>query len=219
LTFLVTIAAIIIIVLFPKGLFANKLKYQKFTVCSNQKIDTAIKTVLENAMRLVQTSELYDSAYKYNIILCHNTFYNKIDNTLLGKGPSARATLNNLVIKVRIDPKSNLAFPSFRKACEINLTYLLAHEMIHCLQASKYGLMKFNPFKHPAFWKLEGYPEYVSRQQELSGKDYSLNTEINRYVDLERKATKAKAIAQTRITKEVKTSSIFNSPLKSLRLF
>ncbi len=189
LTFLAGALTITLIILFPQRLFANKIKYKEFTVCSNDKIDDNIKIVLDKAMNLVQRSELYDPSYKYNIILCHNTFYNKIDDKLLGVGPAARARLNNAVIKVRIDPQRNLAFPTFRKKCEINLSYLIAHEMIHCLQAKKYGIMKFNPFKHPELWKLDGYPEYISRHTELSGKDYSLTSEIERYVNLEKKAT------------------------------
>jgi hypothetical protein len=188
LTLLIIISALVTIILCPQLLFANKMKYKNFNVCSNDKINDDIKIILDNAMNLVQKSELYDSSYKYNIILCHNSFYNKIDDKLLGIGPAARARLHNVIIKVRIDPKSNLAFPTFRKECEVNLTYLLAHEMIHCLQAKKYGIMKFNPFTHPKFWKLEGYPEYISRKTELSSKDYRLTSEIERYVNLENKA-------------------------------
>jgi hypothetical protein len=188
-TLLIIISVFATIILFPQLLFANKLKYKTFKVCSNNKISYDIKFVLDNAMTLVQKSELYNSSFKYNIILCHNSFYNKIDNRLLGIGPAARATLNNVIIKVRIDPTRNLAFPVFRKECAVNLTYLLAHEMIHCLQAKKYGIMKFNPFRHPELWKLEGYPEYISRKTELSGKDYSLTSEIDRYTNLETRAT------------------------------
>jgi len=187
-TILAGILTITIIILFPQQLFAKKINYKKFTVYSNDSIDDNIKTVLDNALILVQKSELYDSNYKFNIILCNNSFYNKIDDKLLGIGRTARATLNNVIIKVRIDPKSNLAFPTFHKACEVNLTELLAHEMTHCLQANKYGIIKFNPFKHPELWKLEGYPEYISRHTELSSKDYSLTSDIDRYVNLERKA-------------------------------
>jgi hypothetical protein len=186
---LIIIAALASLILFPQLVFANKLKYKKFKVCSNEKINYDIKIVLDNATALVQRSELYDSTYKYNIILCYNTLYNKIDNTLLGIGPSARSRLNNVTIKIRIDPTNNLAFPAFHKECEVNLTYLLAHEMIHCLQAKKYGIMKFNPFRHPEFWKLEGYPEYISRKTQLSSKDYSLANEIERYINLKNKAT------------------------------
>jgi len=188
LTFFTGVSTITLILLFPQRLFANKIKYKEFAVCSNDKIDDNIKIILDNAMNLVQKSELYDPRYKYNIILCYNTFYNKIDDQL-GIGPAARARLHNVIVKIRVAPNSNLAFVTFPKECEVNLTYLLAHEMIHCLQANKYGLKKFNPFRHPEFWKLEGYPEYISRKPQLSSKDYSLTNEIERYINLENKAT------------------------------
>lgn len=189
LTLFIVIAALAAIILFPQVLFANKMKYKELKVCSNDKISNDIKIVLDNAISLVEKSELYDPGYNYNIILCHNSLYNKIDDKLMGFGPAARARLHNVIIKVRIDPKGNLAFPTFRKECEVNLTQLLAHEMVHCLQANKYGIMKFNPFSHPEFWKLEGYPEYIARKTQLSGKDYSLIDEIDRFINLKNKAT------------------------------
>ena len=185
----IVITALAAIILFPQLLFANKMNYKKFKVCSNGKISYDIQIVLDNAMSLVEKSELYDSSYNYNIILCHNSLYNKIDDIFMGVGPAARSRLHNVIIKVRIDPKGNLAFATFHKECEVNLTYLLAHEMIHCLQANKYGIIKFNPFRHPEFWKLEGYPEYISRKPRLLDKDYSLTSEIERYIDLKNKAT------------------------------
>lgn len=182
------ILTIVAILLFPQHLFANKIIYKNFTICSNNEIDNNIKTVLDNAMSLVEKSELYDTNYKYNIILCYNTLYNKIDDKLLGNGPSARTTLNNIIVKVNIDAKHILAFPTFHESCEVSLTELFAHEMTHCLQANKYGIFKFSPFKHPEFWKLEGYPEYVSKQTELSNKDYSLAKDIDNYIELKSKA-------------------------------
>jgi hypothetical protein len=189
LTVLTGVLTIAVVILFPQRLFANKITYKKFTVYSNNRIDDNIKTVLDSAVILVQKSELDDPGYKYNIILCNNSFYNKIDDKILGAGPAARARLHNVIIKVRIDPKDNLAFPTFPKSCEVNLTCLIAHEMTHCLQANRYGLLKFNPFKHPEFWKLDGYPEYISKQKEFSGNNYSLAREVDRYLDLENHAT------------------------------
>lgn len=188
LTFITAILTIATIVLFPQHLFANKLVYKNFIVYSNEKIENDIKIVLDNAMNLVKQSEIYDSNYKYNIILCYNSFYNKLDSKLFGEGPTARSRINDVIIKVRIEPKNNLAFPTFHNACEENLTCLLAHEMTHCLQVNKYGIIKFNPFKYPELWKLEGYPEYVARKAELSKKGYSLTSEIERYVNLKSKA-------------------------------
>jgi len=184
----IVIAALVVTILFPQLLFANKVKYKKFTVCSNYKVSDDIKITLDNAMSLVEGSELYDSGYNYNIILCHNTFYNKIDDLLASGEAAATPRLHNVIVKVKIDPKSNLAFATFPKKCEVNLTFLLAHEMIHCLQAKKYGIIKFNPFSHPEFWKLEGYPEYISRKPQLLDKDYSLIKEIERYIELENKS-------------------------------
>lgn len=177
------------IILLPQLLFAHKMEYKEFGIYSNDEIGNDIKIVLDNAMNLVKKSELNDSNYKYNIILCHNSLFNKIDDKLFGKGPAARSRGNNVIIKVRIDLKNNLAFPTFHKRCEENLTCLLAHEMTHCLQVNKYGIIKFNPFNHPVLWKLEGYPEYVARKTELSSRGYSLTSEIERYVNLESKAT------------------------------
>jgi hypothetical protein len=183
------ILTIAIIILFPEQLFAKKISYKKFTVYSNDNVDDAIKTVLDSALILVQQSELFDSDYEYNVILCNNSIYNKIDDKILGIGRTARVTLKNVIIKVRIDPSENLAFPAFHKPCEENLTEVIAHEMIHCLQAHRYGIFRFNPFKHPEFWKLEGYPEYISKQAELRVKEYSLTGDIDRYRNLKSKAT------------------------------
>src|SRR6202012_515061 len=57
------------------------------------------------------------------------------------------------------------------------------------LQANKYGIWKFNPFRHPEFWKLEGYPEYIAKHNELSAGNYDLRSDIDRYIDLQKKAT------------------------------
>src|SRR5580765_1446121 len=86
LSILAGILTITIIILFPQQLFAKKISYKKFTVYSNDNVDDNIKTVLGNALILVQKSELYNSNYMFNIILCNNSFYNKIDDKLLEVG-------------------------------------------------------------------------------------------------------------------------------------
>jgi hypothetical protein len=189
LTILVTISGLATILLFPQPLFANKMEYKQVTVYSNDKITADIIPILDNAIALVEKSEIHDPNYQYDILLSFNSVFNKIDDKLLGFGPSARATDNNVTIKVQVDTKRDLFFPTFHRKCQSSLTYLLAHEMIHCLQAHKYGITKFNPIKHPEMWKLEGYPEYIARQPKLTDKNYSLTSEIDRYIELESKAT------------------------------
>ena len=188
-TVMVSISGLITIVFFPEPLFANKLEHGQFNVYSNTKIDKEIELILDNSLDLVKRSELYDPTYTYDIFLSYNSLFNKIDDTFLGEGVSAKAIDDNIIMKVNIDAKRNLFFPTFRTTCQSNLTYLLAHEMIHCLQEHKYGKLKFNPFRHPEYWKLEGYPEYISKQPKLASKNYSLSREIDRYVELESQTT------------------------------
>jgi hypothetical protein len=188
-TVMVSVSGLITIVFFPEPLFANKLEHGQFNVYSNTMIDKEIELILDNSLDLVKKSELYDPTYTYDIFLSYNSLFNKIDDTFLGEGVSAKAIDDNIIMKVNIDAKRNLFFPTFRTTCQSNLTYLLAHEMIHCLQEHKYGKLKFNPFRHPEYWKLEGYPEYISKQPKLAGKNYSLSREIDRYVELESQTT------------------------------
>lgn len=188
LLFIITfVSGVTTLVLYPQPLFANKLEYRNFRVYSNNKIDADIKAILNNATTLVAQSELNDTAYLYDIFLSYNSLYNTIDDKLLGKESSARAIDNNLIIKIRINPERNLCYPTFHENCEANLTHLVAHEMVHCLQANKYGKIKFNPFRHPEMWKLEGYPEYISKQMNKNGNDELVN-EIDRYTDMESKS-------------------------------
>jgi hypothetical protein len=185
LTILVGVSGLMTILLFPQPLFAYKMEYNRFTVYSNDEITADFIPLLDNAMAIVEKSAINDPNYKYDVLLAFNSVFNKIDDKLLGYGPSARATGNNVTIKVEIDAKRNLFFATFHEKCQGDLTLLLAHEMIHCLQLNKYGIMKFNPVKHPEMWKLEGYPEFVARQPILNEKDYNLTKEIDRYVELD----------------------------------
>jgi hypothetical protein len=186
---MITISGLLTIIFFPEPLFANKIEHVQFNVYSNDKIDKSIEVILDNSLTLVKKSELYDPTCKYDVFFSYNSLFNKVDDAFLGIGPTARATDNNIIVKTAIDSKRNLAFPTFYQNCEADLTYIIAHEMIHCLQANKYGKLKFNPFRHPEYWKLEGYPEYISRQKKLSVRNYDLIKEINRYIDLDSKST------------------------------
>ena len=185
LTGLVMISGTLTIVLFPEPLFAHQLEHGNFKVYSDKPVDKSIVGILDSALSLVKKSELHDPEYRFDVFLCHNTLFGKIDDRLLGDAVSARATDNNVVVKVDIVPSRNVAFSNVFENCEADLTWLIAHEMMHCLQENRYGKWTFNPFNPPVFWKLEGYPEYVARQPMLLDPQYSLKNEIQRYIDLD----------------------------------
>lgn len=179
---------LVTIILYPQPLFANKVEYRQFRVYSNEKISEQIKSILDSALSFVEKSELYDSSYQVDLFLSYNTSFNKVDDKVFGQGPTARAIDNNLVFKVGVDVNKNLVYSTFHKSCEQRFAYVIAHEMIHCLQAHKYGILKFNPFNHPEMWKLEGYPEYVARQK-FSEPTMNLKKEIKRFIELNHKQT------------------------------
>lgn len=176
------------IILYPQPLFAHEVQYRQFNLYSREKIGNEVKPVLDSALALVQNSELYDPAYKVDVFLSYHTFFNKIDDNVFGYEPTARAIDNNIVVKVAVELNKNLVYTTFPKQCEQCFAYVIAHEMTHCLQTHKYGVLKFNPFHHPELWKLEGYPEYVARQKASHPID-SLKKDINRLLELKGKQT------------------------------
>jgi hypothetical protein len=180
---IIILSGLVTVTLSPQLLFAKKIEHQAFTIyatADNDIDEVHFKHRLDEAYALIKQSELHDEDFHFKILLTQDHFFNDIED-LRGKGPIARATAGYTTIKVSIVPKENYAWGNNGK---VNLKYLLAHELIHNLQAHKYGLLNFSPIKHPPLWKLEGYPEYVARQDQLSADDYSLKAEVQRYARL-----------------------------------
>ncbi|MEO1258634.1 MAG: hypothetical protein AAFZ15_07545 [Bacteroidota bacterium] len=180
LTLFVGVAGIVTLVLHPQVLFAHQLEHRHFSIYSEVPINENIKQILDSAERMVMSSELHDAGYKYDIFLCHGTAFNKLDDWLLGSWPAARAIDNNVIIKVPVDIGDGTAENGEN---EFHLDYMFAHEMVHCLQANHYGKLTFNPLSHPPMWKLEGYPEYISRQKRREPDNYNLMDEINLFLE------------------------------------
>ena len=85
LAIVVTFSGLFTIVLFPQPLFANKVEHKQFSVYSNDKITSDIIPLLDNALALVEKSEINDPNYKYDILLAYNSLFNELDDKLLGE--------------------------------------------------------------------------------------------------------------------------------------
>jgi hypothetical protein len=55
-----------------------------------------------------------------------------------------------------------------------NLTQLITHEMVHCMQFHRFGFWNSNPVANISNWKWEGYAEYIARQNP-DQKNHSVN--------------------------------------------
>lgn len=155
-------------VLYPNNLFAKRKAFKAFNLYSNKEIKGDYQPILDKAIDIVKTSELYDSNYKYDIFLTDETVYKSVIFKLIG--PSlARSIDNNILLNISADFSQNLLIGPKNNR---NLTLTIAHEMVHCLQINKFGALKFNPLHHPPIWKLEGYPEYVANRDEIKAPGY-----------------------------------------------
>jgi len=178
---MVFIVGITTLILFPQPLFSNSYGYKNFRIYSEYKVnEDQFNVYIDKANELIKASELYDSTYSYDIFLANESFYNKIDDRILGEWSIARAIDNNVIIKNKVHEKLGQVENGNNK---FDLDYVLAHEMIHCLQENKYGKRKFNPINHPPMWKLEGYPEYISRKRFLKKEGRSLKLEIQDFLE------------------------------------
>jgi hypothetical protein len=183
----VGIGGLVTLIFYPQFLFANKFEHNQFTVYYNKeyKIEKkAFQAILDNAYQIVEQCELHNPDFRYKVFLAHDNIFNKIEG-LQGGDVIARATAWNIVVKKDIDLKNNRMYT---ERSTVDLTALMVHEMIHILQADRYGLLNFSPLKHPPMWKLEGYPEYVARSTYLNSKTYDLRKEIQRFVSTDKDA-------------------------------
>jgi hypothetical protein len=143
-------------VLRPGLFYKHKTTIGTFTIYHSDTLDATFPTRLQEAVRLVENSEVYDSSISLDICLGESTYPNIIKH-FFGDA-FAWGFYNKVVIRGKMDFKSNVHQSNW------NLSQLLAHEMTHCLQFNKLGLFHSNPLARYPEWKWEGYPEYVARK-------------------------------------------------------
>lgn len=173
------LTALIVLILQPQLMFGKQMDYRTVSIYANEDITAEIEPILDSAISLIAQSELYDPDYHFDVFLAHNTTYNVLDSRLMGSWAAARAIDNNITIKVKTDVRKRLAI---LEGNQLELTYVIAHEMIHCLQNHVFGKWAFNPLNHPPMWKMEGYPEYIGRARFASMDSSELREEVAFYL-------------------------------------
>lgn len=159
-TGLLLVSLLLVIVLNPTLLYANKTIFGNYTVYHNSPLDNNFKTRLTKATELLERSEIYNPKLKIDICLNDGSIYPKIIQSL--QSPAfGIGFYNKVVIMGSINWKDNY---DELNGYKWNLTQLIVHETIHCLQFNKLGFWKSNPVAKYPSWKWEGYNEYVARQ-------------------------------------------------------
>jgi hypothetical protein len=151
---------LLIVVLNPILTYANKTTHHNFTIFHNTKLDPIITLQLDNARKLLETSEFYNDNLNFDICLNDGSKYPNIIKAIRGQA-FAWGFYDKVVLQGNLNCKNNyIELNSYKW----NFTQLLAHEMTHCLQFDKFGFWKSKPIANIDNWKWEGYAEYISRQ-------------------------------------------------------
>ena len=159
-TVLLILGLLVAFIAHPPWLYFHKTIHVNFSILHHAALDTAILARLQEANLFIKKSELYDSGFSMQVCLNDGSSYPGIIRSL--GGPAfARGFYNKIVLFGFTDFRNNFTKFNGRKW---NVTQLLAHEAIHCLQFNKYGLWNSKPLADIPNWKWEGYPEYIARQ-------------------------------------------------------
>jgi hypothetical protein len=150
---------LLVIVLNPGLSYAHHTKYERFNVYHHHNLQASFNTRLAEAEDLLTSSALYNESLQFDICLNDGSVYPTVIEKLTG--PSfARGFYNKVVLYGSLQAQENYIELNGYKW---NLTQLLAHEMVHCLQFEHLGLLHSKPIAQIPDWKWEGYAEYVAR--------------------------------------------------------
>lgn len=171
----------------PSLSYANKTQVDFVTVYHNNDLDEETKTVINNAINLIETSELFKDEISLELCMNDDKWYPNL-HPLVGQ-PLAYAMLNKTVIKncealfSENRAKTQWAINNYEHR-EFNLTWLLAHEFTHNLQYNANSKYVISTTLGKINWKLEGYAEYISRAFRNDG---ALKNKIEKYLIEEQK--------------------------------
>lgn len=144
-------------------MYANATPYRQVTIYTQKKLHPSFTKVIDHALLLVQQSELYDKSFSLDCFLNDGNSFVKIVKFIYGDA-YGWGYYNKVVLNGSMD--TALQFIHLN-GYQRQLSRTIAHEMIHCLQYNKYGLLSSRPLKDVPIWKWEGYPEYVSNKSTL----------------------------------------------------
>lgn len=160
-TFSLLMGILIVIILNPSILYAHETNYGQYQVLHQQPLDPSIFSRLDEATKLLQSSEFYDPDFRMQLCLEEKASYPKIVGVIKGRA-FGYGFANKVVLSSRCNFATNRAELN---GYDWNLSQLIAHEAVHCLQFQELGFWHSNPIADIPIWKWEGYAEYISRRE------------------------------------------------------
>jgi hypothetical protein len=166
----------IALMLNPQVLYAKKLSRKQVTVHYQQRYPASFDRSVDQALALVKQSELQDSSFRFHVFLNDGLSVAPVLKKILGDA-FAWGYYNNVVLSGKLDETNQfIGLNGYNR----HLARTLAHEMIHGLQAHKFGLFNSRPLKNVPVWKWEGYPEYIAYKSGIKNERKILVDNISR---------------------------------------
>jgi hypothetical protein len=163
----------------PILLYANKTTIRNYSIYHNKQLSKDFLQRLEQSNIIIKSSELYDPNLKIDVCLKDGSRYPGLIKFVMGKDLISSFYNKIILTGDTVNYSDNYIQLDGHKW---NLTQMLAHAQVHCLEFNKYGLWQSNPIaKHPA-WKWEGYPDYVAKQ---NSDQVNLQNNIERLLQIE----------------------------------
>ncbi len=164
---------LILLILNPKLFYRHTTEIGKYTIYHQDSLPKPFELRLKNVDELITKSELNDPNLRLKVCLNDGSVYPSLIQGIRGRA-FGWGFFSIAVYRGNFDYVANVVELNGYKW---NLEQLMAHEMAHCLQFNKFGILKSWIFKDYPDWKWEGYSEYMSR---ISGLDNDLSELISR---------------------------------------
>ncbi|HEY0627280.1 MAG TPA: hypothetical protein VGD10_11170 [Allosphingosinicella sp.] len=154
---------VLALLLFPQPLFGYSMSHDQFRVWSDRPIDPAMTRVLNDAVRRLRTSKLYDPDEEFRLFICNDAWRLWIFARSTAVGGSADTVLSRNIYLREADVASNRLIPpgGVLSDAEVRpLSYFVAHEATHIIESRTFGrLMKY---RYPD-WLTEGYADLIGK--------------------------------------------------------
>lgn len=150
---------------FPEPLFAYSMSHGNFRVWSDRPLGPAVRPVLDDAARRMETSELHDPDAVYRLFVCNEPWRMRIYSQRLGATPGGVTDgwLTRNIYLREVDFANNRMIPPSGILADADarpLSYFIAHEATHVMQSRAFG--RFMALRHPD-WLVEGYADLVAK--------------------------------------------------------
>ena len=143
----------ILVLMNPAWSYAHQTTFGPVTIHHNQEFDPAAESILQAAVEIIKSSELYTTDFKVDLCMNDGSRFPNFHPFAGGLAYAFgdKAVFYNAVPNFSQNTAQNKSLPADRLGEKANLTWLLAHEFTHNLQFSWDLLF---PMKYE-FWQQE----------------------------------------------------------------